>query len=103
MLSEHLINTKILGINVRLRMLLLGIAVSQALNLTSGCVHANAKRVIKIKHGEVWSIDQTELTLFRFVGESKEQIIPIPDNKEMNKFVCMDSEYFEFFISDRIN
>lgn len=52
-----------------------------------GCSHASVKR-----DNEIWFIDAHELTLYRVVENDTEQIIPIPKNPDMQKFMCISSE-----------
>lgn len=39
---------------------------------------------------EIWLIDQANLELYRVLSEQAEQAIPIKNNKEMYKFMCID-------------
>lgn len=67
--------------------------VSLLVTLMTSCGHAPVKREI-----EVWLIDEKELFLFRKIEGDKEQVLPIKDNKDMLKFMCIDQrEYKSLF------
>lgn len=67
---------------------------------TQGCQHASVKK----KKTEIWFIDAEAAVLFRVTGPGQEQVLQIKDNpKAMNKFMCIDSNEFDFQIEDLEN
>lgn len=62
---------------------------------TNSCGLAPLKKEV-----EIWLIDEQELLLFRKIKGGKEQVIPISENKDMNRFLCIDQrEYKELYES----
>ena len=61
-----------------------------------GCAHVRERKEV-----EVWLIDHKDLLLFRVIKGGKEQVIPIKDNPDMNRFIVIDKqEYLEFVLDE---
>lgn len=54
---------------------------------TLGCQSA------KPKSGELWLIDSDDSSLYRVLNNGDEEYIPIHENPDISKFVCMDMIY----------
>lgn len=65
--------------------------------ITMGCAHERRKTEI-----EIWLIDPQDLVLFRELKDEKEQIIPIQDNPDMDKFIVIDKRFYLEYIFDEI-
>lgn len=65
-----------------------------------GCQHAYVKK----KKTEIWFIDSDSAVLYRVTGPGQEQVLQIKNNsKAMNKFMCIDSDEFDFQIEELEN
>lgn len=47
----------------------------------------------KPKSGELWLIDSSDASLYRVLKNEEEEFIPILENPDMHRFVCMDLKY----------
>lgn len=57
--------------------------------IITGCTHASVKSA-----DEIWLIDPNEVILYRTIAGDKEQVIPIENNHDMNKFLCISHEEY---------
>lgn len=56
---------------------------------------------VKKKKTEIWLIDGKANVLYRVSGPGQEQVIEIKNNsKAMDKFMCIDSDEFDYQIED---
>lgn len=65
--------------------------------LISGCSAAPVK-----KRNEVWKINSSELLLYRVVSDEEEEVIPILENPDMKKFMCISGDEFDGFIEELV-
>ena len=56
-----------------------------------GCAHMDKTKT----KGELWLIDDSKIELFRSLDDGYQQRVPIKDNTDMSKFICMDVEYYK--------
>ena len=71
---------------------LLGVLVSISI---VACGHKKPKSDV-----EAWLIDENEVTLYRKLDGDLEQVIPIPKNKDVSKFMCFSMESLQSYLEE---
>jgi len=77
-----------LNAHLAARVALLGLFIS-------ACGSVNVK-----KRNEVWKINASELLLYRVVSDKEEEVIPILENPDMKKFMCISGDEFDDFVQE---
>ena len=53
------------------------------------------------KDVKFWLIDENDLVLYRKIVGGKEEVLRIPKNKEMHKFMCFDGDKLHDLVEGR--
>ena len=65
---------------------------------TMGCMSATVKRKT-----EIWFIDKDTTSLYRTISDTRELAIPITNNPDMSKFMCVSKDEFKDIVEDAVD
>jgi hypothetical protein len=68
-----------------------------ALSMT-GCMSAPVQRKT-----EIWFIDKDTTSLYRTISDTRELAIPITNNPDMSKFMCVSKDEFKDIVEDAVD